>query len=168
MVVSLWKDVQEPSRGIGFSFSGKPSAIAHAMSFSMLFWIRFCDIVLLTSSNKGGNTNFPIEYAYALQTPRGFHVETTWKRFFPRLFNGKSTWCICRVVVIFNSGIFKNSNSGIFCWLVFYIFAYSDEKFGTTKVIALHSGDSRKTWRSPISLQYLTSTLKELIENTLQ
>ena len=29
--------------------------------------------------------------------PRGFHVETTWKRPFPRHFNVESTWCVCRV-----------------------------------------------------------------------
>ena len=29
-------------------------------------------------------------------TPRGFHVETTWKRSFPRRFNVESTLCVCR------------------------------------------------------------------------
>ena len=29
-------------------------------------------------------------------TPREFHVETTWKRPFPRRFNVQSTWCVCR------------------------------------------------------------------------
>ena len=29
-------------------------------------------------------------------TPRGFHVETTWKQPFPRRFNVESTWCVCR------------------------------------------------------------------------
>ena len=29
-------------------------------------------------------------------TPGGFHVETTWKRSFPRRFNMESTWCVCR------------------------------------------------------------------------
>ena len=29
-------------------------------------------------------------------TPRGFHVETTWKRSFPRRFNVESTWCVCK------------------------------------------------------------------------
>ena len=94
----------------------------------------------LTSSNKGGNTNFPVEYV--LQT---HHVDSTLKRSFPRRFKVESMWCICRVVVIFNSGIFKNSNNGIFYRLVFRSFAYSEEKFGTTKVIALYSEDSRKT-----------------------
>ena len=28
-------------------------------------------------------------------TPRGFRVETTWKRSFPRRFNVESTWCVC-------------------------------------------------------------------------
>ena len=29
-------------------------------------------------------------------TPRGFHVETTWKRSFPRRYDVESTWCVCR------------------------------------------------------------------------
>ena len=28
-------------------------------------------------------------------TSHGFHVETTWKRPFPRRFNVESTWCVC-------------------------------------------------------------------------
>ena len=28
-------------------------------------------------------------------TSRGFHVETTWKRSFPRRFNVESAWCVC-------------------------------------------------------------------------
>ena len=35
---------------------------------------------------------------YPTNTPRGFHVETTWKRLFPRRFNVESTWCVCRVM----------------------------------------------------------------------
>ena len=35
--------------------------------------------------------NFPTN------TPRGFHVETTWKRSFARRFNVESTWCVCRL-----------------------------------------------------------------------
>ena len=37
-------------------------------------------------SNKGSPTN----------TRRGFHVETTWKRLFPRRFNVESTSCVGR------------------------------------------------------------------------
>ena len=33
-------------------------------------------------------------------TPREFHVETTWKRPFPRRFNVESTWCVCNDVGI--------------------------------------------------------------------
>ena len=32
-------------------------------------------------------------------TQRGFHVETTWKRPFPRLFNVESMWCVCSTSV---------------------------------------------------------------------
>ena len=31
-------------------------------------------------------------------TSRVFHVETTWKRLFLRLFNVEYTWCVCREV----------------------------------------------------------------------
>ena len=29
-------------------------------------------------------------------TPRVFHVETTWKQQFPHHFNVKYAWCVCR------------------------------------------------------------------------
>ena len=32
-------------------------------------------------------------------TPRGFHVEMTWKQPFPRRFNVDSTWCVCRDIL---------------------------------------------------------------------
>ena len=31
-------------------------------------------------------------------TPHGFHVETTWKRLFPRRSNVESTWFVCRTI----------------------------------------------------------------------
>ena len=34
-------------------------------------------------------------------TPRGFHVETTWKRSFPRRLNVESTWCVYSGSLIF-------------------------------------------------------------------
>ena len=39
-----------------------------------------------------------IELSIPANTPRGFHVETTWKRPFSSRFNVESTWCVCRVV----------------------------------------------------------------------
>ena len=33
-------------------------------------------------------------------TPRGFHVEATWKRSFSRRFNVESTWCVCRELAV--------------------------------------------------------------------
>ena len=30
-------------------------------------------------------------------TPRGFYVETTWKRSFPRSLNVELMWCVCRL-----------------------------------------------------------------------
>ena len=35
---------------------------------------------------------------FLTNTPRGFYVETTWKRSFPRRFNVESTWCVCRPI----------------------------------------------------------------------
>ena len=35
---------------------------------------------------------------YPTNTPRVFHVETTWKRSFPRRFNVEYTWSVCRVL----------------------------------------------------------------------
>ena len=29
-------------------------------------------------------------------TPRVFHIETTWEQLFPRRFNVEDTWCVCR------------------------------------------------------------------------
>ena len=34
---------------------------------------------------------------YLTNTPRVFHVETTWKRSFPRRFNVEYTWNLCRL-----------------------------------------------------------------------
>ena len=34
---------------------------------------------------------------YPANTPSVFHVETTWKRTFPRRFNVEYTWSVCRV-----------------------------------------------------------------------
>ena len=35
-------------------------------------------------------------------TPRVFHVETTWKRTFPRSFNVEYKWSVCRAVSVVN------------------------------------------------------------------
>ena len=48
-----------------------------------------------------------LEIYFPTNTPRGFHVETTWKRPFPRRFNVESTWCVCRDMSL-------NSRLGIF------------------------------------------------------
>ena len=34
---------------------------------------------------------------FPTNTPRVFHVETTWNRSFPRRFNVEYTWSVCRV-----------------------------------------------------------------------
>ena len=61
MVLSFWKNVQEPSGGIRFSLSGTP-ATAYTMSFKMLFRRKSSEKVSLISSNKRGDTNFPVEH----------------------------------------------------------------------------------------------------------
>ena len=35
-------------------------------------------------------------------TPRKFHMKTTWTRQFPRHFNVEYMWCICRVAVTYH------------------------------------------------------------------
>ena len=40
----------------------------------------------------------PILERYPKNTQRVFHVETTWKRSFPRRFNMEFMWCVCRVM----------------------------------------------------------------------
>ena len=52
-------------------------------------------------------------------TLRGFHVETTWKRSFPRCFNVESTWCVCSVfgsLIIYQFGLLFVCIS-VFCFL---------------------------------------------------
>ena len=44
-----------------------------------------------SSNNNNGNTTIHAN------TPRVFHVETTWKRKFPHRFNMDYTWCVCKV-----------------------------------------------------------------------
>ena len=41
--------------------------------------------------------NLAITKTYPKNKSRVFHVETTWKRPFPRRFNVEYTWCVCRV-----------------------------------------------------------------------
>ena len=45
-------------------------------------------------------------------TPRGFHVETRWKRPFPRRFNVESTWCVCREAMGYDHAI---ANVTLYC-----------------------------------------------------
>ena len=47
-------------------------------------------------------------------TPRGIHVETTWKRSFLRRFNVEATWCVCRLVINISVKLVLASNSN-FC-----------------------------------------------------
>ena len=51
---------------------------------------------MLTKKQQIG-TVLQITRKYPTNTPRVFRVETTWKRPFPRRFNVKYTWCVCRV-----------------------------------------------------------------------
>ena len=49
----------------------------------------------------------------------GFHVETTWKRLFPRRFNVESTWCICWDIFGYGELIRKIRKTLVntICWL---------------------------------------------------
>ena len=38
-----------------------------------------------------------------INTPRVFHVETTWKQPFSRRFNVEYTWCVCREDIIYKA-----------------------------------------------------------------
>ena len=51
---------------------------------------------------------------YPTNTPRGFHVETTWKRRFPRRFNEESKWCVCRVRSGGNRSSYMPKAAGLF------------------------------------------------------
>ena len=52
-----------------------------------------CKCHLLISSNQ----NIRVKIGYPTNTPRVFHVITTWKRPFPRRFNVEYMWCVCGV-----------------------------------------------------------------------
>ena len=43
-------------------------------------------------------SHFLLEKPLPKNTPRVFHVETTWKRPFPRRFNVEYMWCVCRAI----------------------------------------------------------------------
>ena len=47
-------------------------------------------------------------------TPRGFHVETTWKRPFPRRFNVESTWCVCKDIFLLLIAVRESNGKYIF------------------------------------------------------
>ena len=53
-------------------------------------------LINLPSTCSNWLENFSFTH-FPTNTPRGFHVETTWKQSFPRRFNVESTWCVCRV-----------------------------------------------------------------------
>ena len=66
-----------------------------AKLFRIYFLILFHTIVIRNEKivqKHGSNCS--------TNTPRVFHVETTWKRLLPRRFNLESTWCVCRVAVL--------------------------------------------------------------------
>ena len=72
--------------------SADPQFPADLYVFTKFSWLKF---------SKFYQTHFtPIfhfhHYMNPTDTPRGFHVETTWKRPFPRRFNVESTWCVCK------------------------------------------------------------------------
>ena len=52
---------------------------------------------------------------FPTNTLRGFHVETTWKRSFPRRFKEKSTCCVSRVEVWI--AIRMHTTTNIYLWI---------------------------------------------------
>ena len=64
---------------------------AHLNMFKTTKRLKEPMIVNIYSKNSFELLTFPTN------TPLGFHVETTWKRPFPRRFNMESMWCVCRV-----------------------------------------------------------------------
>ena len=51
--------------------------------------------------------------SYPTNTPRGIHVETTWKRPFPRRFNVEATWCVSMVHTSLSCSRRKNCTSDL-------------------------------------------------------
>ena len=62
----------------------------HSKGFEKLFLIFLLNFRKLIVRDSGA--------LFPTNVPCGFHVETTWKRSFPRHFHVESTWCVCRVV----------------------------------------------------------------------
>ena len=79
-------------------------------------------------------------WTFPANTPRGFLIETTWKRSFPRHFNVESTWYVYRVMSLYReirvskisySCIFYKDFIGeiqIFLLTINYINPYSPQK----------------------------------------
>ena len=61
------------------------------------FFEFFYENLVLGSVLRGIKEGEVSPIFFTTDTPRGFHVETMWKRSFPRCFIVESTWCVCRV-----------------------------------------------------------------------
>ena len=77
------------------------------ISVYIVYWIHFQNIHTFSYQKISTSYTFLLVFKIveSLQcilnptnTPREFHVETTWKRPFPRRFNVELTWCVCREV----------------------------------------------------------------------
>ena len=93
------------------------------------FWIR---LFKKKHSHKRINCTFlkePVKFwwgsmflfleSFQPKPSRGFHVETTWKRSFPRRFNVKSTWCVsreCSYFVLISYEAFLPVNDRNYSW----------------------------------------------------
>lgn len=49
-------------------------------------------------------------YHFHTNTPHRFHVDTTWKRPFPRGFKVESAWCVCRVLICSSFSVVSKRN----------------------------------------------------------
>ena len=69
-------------------------SVNFAKSFCLAFFIEHLSTVV---SAIFFLYNYLFVTYYPTNIPRVFHVETTWKRSFPRHFNVEYTRCVCRV-----------------------------------------------------------------------
>ena len=81
-----------------FSFHGKIMFCAFFMRFSTFYVLDYSINFQKYNVVKYISTQVRVYFwVFPTNTPRVFHVETTWKRSFPRRFNVENTWSVCRV-----------------------------------------------------------------------
>ena len=69
-----------------------------------------------------------IKRLFPTKTPRGFYVETTWKRPFPRRFNVESSWCVYRVTIFEKNPMLDVWLVSEYSSIVFFLSTVSNKK----------------------------------------